>query len=122
MGETLCLICSASFTSDCYSSAKKSCGQTKTLRMFLKPSQGSIRDKVSSGTRSKLVSIYDRALVAVFAEFAGDDLDALSDLELIKVGVGELGFQHRSFVELDHADGVGYLPFVSQGRLAQDGK
>ncbi len=72
--------------------------------------------------RSKFVPIHNRALVAVFAEFASDDLDALPDLEFVEIRVGELGLEHWSFIEFDHADGVRHLVFVPQGRLAQNGK
>ncbi len=61
------------------SSRQKTFGVTKTPKVF-----------IICHKRSKLVPIRNRSLVAVLAQPARHDFEALPDLELVEIRVGEL--------------------------------
>ena len=71
----------------------------------------------------KLIPIYNEpSFVPIVTHLAGNHLDRHADLDGIVVYIGQLGGDHRSFVQFDEGYGVGGAAIVSAGRFVDSGE
>src|SRR5215207_8380705 len=70
----------------------------------------------------ELISVNNQpSFVAVIAHFAGDHFDGHADLNRVIIHVGELGGDHRTFVQFYESDSVRRVGVVSAGGFIDSG-